>query len=130
MTQIKGVSARVFCGPASATVKVGGKTVTLKGGSCDRTPQYVSVNIGTVVLGTLANKPDYFGLEVGRILGAGTPAPRDGSYKGSVVALEYGGKGYAIRADQINVTLTGNRSNGTFNATLLLGGTISGSFSC
>jgi len=35
-----------------------------------------------------------------------------------------------VRADGISVVLSGNRSKGTFTATLLLGGTLSGSFSC
>jgi hypothetical protein len=130
MTKINGVSARVFCGPAKATVRLGGKTFTFSGGDCERTSDYLAVNIGTVLLGTAAHKPDYFGLDVGRILGTGTPARRDGTYKGSALAVDYGGKGYAVRADQISVTLSGNRSKGTFTASLLLGGNVSGSFSC
>ena len=47
-----------------------------------------------------------------------------------MVAMDYGGKRYAVRADQIVVKLIGNRSKGTFTATLLLGGSVSGSFSC
>jgi hypothetical protein len=35
-----------------------------------------------------------------------------------------------VRADGISVVLSGNRSKGSFTATLLLGGTLSGSFSC
>jgi hypothetical protein len=130
LTKVGGVTARTFCGPARATVKVGGKTFSLANGNCDRTARYVSVNIGTVVLGLAKKKPDYFGLNVGRILGAGKPAPRDGTYHGSALALDAGGKGYAVRADEIEVTLTGNRTKGTFTATLLAGGSISGSFSC
>ena len=130
VTQSKGVTARVFCGPATATVNVGGKSFSFRNGNCDRAAQYVSVNIGTVMLGPVRNKPDYFGLNVGRIFGAGAPAPRDGTYRGGAVALDFGGKGYAVRAGTITVTLAGNRSKGTFKASLLLGGFVSGSFAC
>src|ERR1700759_4545172 len=52
MTTGGGAQARVFCGPAKATVQIGGKTLTFKGGSCERTSTYVALNIGTVVLGS------------------------------------------------------------------------------
>jgi hypothetical protein len=78
-----GAQARVFCGPATATVHVGGKTLAFKGGSCVRLPKYVSVNIGIVVLGQTNEKtPDYFGLDVGRLPGGNAkPAASDGSYR-------------------------------------------------
>src|SRR5579884_1768762 len=98
---VGGVQERVFCGPAKATVTVGGKTLRFAGGSCERTPAYVSVNIGTVVLGPTGRpKPDYFGLDVGAYPGGnGKPAGHDGTFTGAVLALEYHGKSNLLRGD-------------------------------
>jgi hypothetical protein len=126
--------ARVFCGPAKATIHVGGKTLTFKNGSCERTSKYVSVNIGTVVLGpTTKKKPDYFGIDVGQIPGStAKPAAKDGTYTGGAVAIVSGGKSYAVRGDTVKITLGGNRSKGTLAGTLIFGGSgaVTGSFSC
>lgn len=133
MISYGGTQARVFCGSAKATVKIGGRTLSFKGGSCERTSKYVAINIGTVVLGTTTKrKPDYFGLDVGTFAGsAGTPAGHDGSYTGGVIAIESGGKSYLLRGDKAKITLSGGRTKGTFKADGLLGskpGT--GSFNC
>jgi hypothetical protein len=129
-----GAQARLFCGPAKATLHVGGKTLAFKGGACERTSKYVSVNIGTVVLGTTTKKkPDYFGLDVGQVPGSkAKPAAADGHYTGGTVAIVSGGKSYAVRGDTVKITLGGNRSRGTLSGTLLFGGSgpITGSFSC
>jgi hypothetical protein len=129
-----GAQARVFCGPAKATLHIGGKTFTFKNGACTRTSKYVSVNIGTVVLGTTTKKkPDYFGLDVGRIPGSkAKPAASDGRYTGGTISIAYGGKSYAVRGDTAKITLGGNRSRGTLSGTLLFGGSgpVTGSFSC
>ena len=128
-----GVQARVFCGPAKATVKVGGKTLSFTGGSCERTSKYLTVNVGTVVLGTTTKKkPDYFGLDVGAYPGStGKPAAHDGSFTGGVLAVVSGGKSYLLRGDTAKFTLSGGRTKGTFSAAGLLGsGAATGSFSC
>ena len=71
---------------AKATVHVAGKTLTFKGGSCERTSKYLSLQIGTVVLGqTKKKKPDYFGINVGAYPGSTTKAAtKDGKYVGAV----------------------------------------------
>jgi hypothetical protein len=128
-----GVTARVFCGPAKATLKASGKTLRFSGGSCERTGTYVTVNIGTVVLGqTTKRKPDYFGLDVGAYAGASTkPATHDGVYRGGVIAADFAGKAYLVRGDTARITLAGGRTRGTFTSTLLFGGgSVSGTFSC
>lgn len=125
------VQARTFCGPASGTAKIGGRTLRFKGGSCRSTKDSVSVNIGTVVLGTTNKaRPDYLGVTVGRTPAGGTPAPVDGTYTtGSVVAVVKKNKGYAVV--QPSVTLTNHRTRGTFTAKLLgSGDTVTGSFRC
>lgn len=128
-----GVQARVFCGAAKATVKIGGKTLSFKGGNCERTSKYLTVNVGTVVLGTTTKKkPDYFGLDVGAYPGStAKPAGHDGSYTGGVLAIVSGGKSYLLRGDTAKFTLSGGRTKGTFSAAGLLGsGAATGSFSC
>lgn len=109
-----GANARTFCGPTKATVVVAGKTIHYAGGDCERGPAYLSVNIGTVVLGTSTKpKPEYFGLLVGKapIVG-GAPATRDGTYKPQALAVDHAGKGHAIL--QSTVKLQGGRTRGTF----------------
>jgi len=131
MTKYGGTNARVFCGPATATVQAGGKTFTIRQGSCDKGAKYLSINIGEIVLGTSTKpKPEYFGLSIGKLpfLG-GVAVSRDGTYHSGVVALDHNGKGYALRA-QAKVTLTNGRTRGTFSATQLTGGVVTGSFRC
>ena len=131
VTTYGGATARVFCGPAAATVHAGGKTFTIRQGSCDKGAKYLSVNIGTVVIGkTTKPKPEYFGLSIGKVpyLG-GVAVSKDGTYHSGIVALDHAGKGYGLRA-QAKVTLTNGRSRGTFSATMLTGGVVTGSFRC
>jgi hypothetical protein len=133
MTTVGGVAARTFCGPAKATVHIAGKTLTFKGGSCERTSKYLSLQIGTVVLGqTQKKRPDYFGIDVGAYPGSTSkPATRDGKYVGAVIAIDYHGTGYLLRGDTAKIVLTGGRTRGSFTATVLFGsGSGSGTFSC
>jgi hypothetical protein len=129
---VNGVTERTFCGPAKATVHAGSKTFSFSGGECSKTSTYVTVNIGTVVLGVTSKpKPDYFGLDVGKLPGAsGQSAPHDGTYTSVVLALDSGGKGYIVTS--ASVTLKGNRTHGTFTGKLTGGpaATVTGSFSC
>jgi hypothetical protein len=133
MTTVAGVAARTFCGPAKATLHIAGKTLAFKGGSCERTSKYLSLQIGTVVLGqTKKKKPDYFGIDVGAYPGSTSKAAtEDGTYIGAVIAIDYNGTGYLLRGDTAKITLAGGRTRGSFTASVLLGsGTGSGTFSC
>jgi hypothetical protein len=121
--------ARKFCGPARATVELG-QPVKFKPGECKRTKKYVSVNIGTIVLGpTDKKKPEYFGLNVGETPAGGTPAPKDGTYDDATISFQHNNKGYAL--GNATVTLTNKRTRGTFSGTLVgQQGEITGSFRC
>jgi hypothetical protein len=121
---------RTFCGPASVTLIIAGKQVKLSGGTCTRTSQYLSVNIGSALLGTTKKAPpNYFGLDVGKTPGGGTPAPTDGTYPAFALAFASGGK--SDSSTDASVTLTNGRRRGTFTGTRLLSsGTVSGSFNC
>jgi hypothetical protein len=117
--KINGVNARTFCGPARATVRVNGKTITYKGGECGTGLGQFSVNIGTVVLGTLKNKPDYFGVAA---------VAKPGTHARQTVAVVHAGKTLASIG---TVTLKRGLRSGTFSGTVFGSSTVvSGSFTC
>ena len=130
-TMYQGVRARNYCGTASAVVKVGGQTLTYRGGSCTRTAVAVELGIGTLILDSREPKggpPRSFGISVGQIFGVGKAAPRDGVYKSVMLTYVSGGKRYA--ASTAAATLQGNRTRGSFTGRLFTGETISGTFRC
>jgi len=120
MTTVGGHSARKFCGPAKATVHVGKKTIKFAGGSCERTGNALTLQIGTVVLATTKNqKIPYFAVDIGKYLGAnpGTPAARrDGTYTGGLVVVRTAAGAWDLNGfdKSVKVTLKGNRTHGTF----------------
>jgi hypothetical protein len=129
--KVGGVSEETFCGPATAKVQVGGKTLSFSQGNCVKTADYVSVNIGTVTLTQSArHQPDYFGLDIGKIPGSGSPpARRDGSYRsGTVLTLEYANNSYDVLSGV--ATLKGDRSRGTVRGKTLTGQLLTGTFKC
>jgi hypothetical protein len=118
--KINGVTARTFCGPAKATVHVNGKTIVYKGGECSKSSFGWSLNIGTVLLGNLQQKPEYLGL-AGKAK-AGTQAK-------ATVAVVHAGKGRAIA--NATVTLKPGLKAGTFSGKVFGEPTqITGSFTC
>jgi hypothetical protein len=130
-TTYQGLRARTYCGSASAFVKVGGRTLTYRGGSCMRNRVAIELGIGTVILDAKDPKgplPRSFGISVGRIFGLGKPAPRDGTYPSVMVAYVDKGKRYAGATGK--AVLGGGRTRGTFSGRLLTGQTVSGSFRC
>jgi hypothetical protein len=132
---VGGLTEKTFCGRAKATIKVGGKTFTLKQGACVSTSAYLTVNIGTFVHGhTTKPKPDYFGLDVGRVPGTtAPPAGKDGTYtKGVSLAVNHGAASYLVDSDmaKATATLAGSRSHGTVTGTTVTGQTLTASFHC
>jgi hypothetical protein len=129
-----GLTERTFCGSAKATVHYGAQTLKFSNGDCTKTAQYISVNIGTVVLGTTTKpKPDYFGLDVGRLPGStGKAAGKDGTYAGGVLALAHGVKTYLVVPNTLKIVLSGGRTHGTFSGTGFGGSApkVTGTFSC
>jgi len=127
-------SGVVFCGPAKATVKVGGKTYALSGGSCTKTSKYVNINVGTLVLSGPRKKYSYFGLLAGQYPGAppgAKAAPKDGTYAGGLVSLVWRGKSYSADTN-VRITLKKGRSAGTFSGAghFTPNLKLTGSFSC
>lgn len=62
VTEINGKPARVFCGPATAVVSIGGAELAFKDGACEFLGDTLTVNLGTTIPGELTGEPDYFGL--------------------------------------------------------------------
>jgi hypothetical protein len=117
--KIDGVTARTFCGGARATVKLNRKTISYRGGECARSIGLFSVNIGTVVLGDLKNRPDYFGL---------TATAKAGNQSRQAISLVHAGKREAIIG---SVTLKPGLRAGSFSGKAFGSSNIvSGSFAC
>jgi hypothetical protein len=129
--KLNGVPARTFCGPATARIQIGGKTFAFAHGNCVSTAKYVSINIGTVVLGqTTRHQPNYFGLDIGRIPGSGSPpADKDGAYRsGTVLTVEYADKSYDVLSGV--AILQGQRTHGTIKGNTFDGRALSATFHC
>jgi hypothetical protein len=127
--KVGSAEARTFCGKAQSTVSLPGRKVTLRGGSCKRTSNYFTINIGTVVLSpTAPDPPNYFGLTVGKPVGS-QAAGKDGSYTDdAAISFVIKHKRYAVMNP--TVVLKGGRTRGSFSGTLLSGGPVSGTFHC
>lgn len=117
--KINGVSARTFCGPAKASVKLNGKTISYKGGECSKSIGLFSVNIGTVVLGNLKNKPEYLGI---------TANAKAGKQTRQTASVVHAGKTHAVIG---TVTIKPGLRGGTFVGKVFGSpAVISGSFTC
>ena len=117
--KINGINARTFCGPAKATVKINGSAVSYKGGECSKNIGLFSINIGTVVLGNLKNKPEYLGV---------TATAKAGAQARQTVAVVHAGKSRSIIG---TVTLKAGLKSGTFSGKVFgSSAVISGSFTC
>jgi hypothetical protein len=130
VTTFAGAPARVFCGPATAKLRLGDRTLAFHNGSCDRTSNYLTVNLGEIVLGTPSKpKPQYFGLTVGRLPFGGKPAARDGVYAGAAISAVHSARSIAL--GRAHVSLAGGRTHGTFTGQLVGSGkSVTGSFEC
>jgi hypothetical protein len=116
-----GASARTFCGPAKAKVRIGGVTVSYAGGECSKSAFGWSINIGTVVLGTTSKpKPEYFGITVTKAAA--------GTYANQGVAVVHAG---VTRSVLGTVVLKSGVRSGTFSGRVFgTRTTLTGSFSC
>ena len=115
-------SARVFCGPATATVHLGGKTYRFADGACLTGAQF-TVNIGTKTFSP-SSKLSYFGLVV--------EGKRDGRYAGKAVLLGFdaGRVHAAMSTTNAGTVVLRGLHRGTFSGRDLLGRELKGSFRC
>jgi hypothetical protein len=123
-TKVAGKDAMRFCGPAKASATVGTKTFSFSGGVCQLSGHYFIVNIGTLVIHTVAgSKPgpaSYFGVTIA--------ASNPGVHLKQVLAWNSGGKGYSVLSNSI--TLKKGLKSGTFSGKSLTGQKVKGTFSC
>jgi hypothetical protein len=112
-------SGAVADGTATATVTVDGKTFTLSGGSCARSGDVLSVNIGVPSSQAPAGThPDYFGVYIPK-------AP--GTFDEGTVTFTKDGKRYGVGRAAGEATEFG----ASFSGKLMRGsGTVTGSFKC
>src|SRR5262249_62348585 len=107
-----GVTYRTFCGPAKATVHVGGKTYMFSGGSCDTTSPAFQIHIGTIPLPPGKPKYRYFGIAVF--------TKHDGTFANQAISWQFpnGMHGSLYRA---KIVLRGGRAKGTFSGVTIAG---------
>ena len=119
---IRKQSATVYCGPARATVRLGGRTMTFKSGTCVWTSSSFKVQLGTIFL--FRNFARERGFE---IRASGYPVAR------ALIQVYWDGAYY--EAGTLHATARPNASNtgGTFTGKTGRNGTgpsISGTISC
>ena len=124
VTTVGGASARTFCGPAKASVTIGGKTLRFTNGTCEKLSGYYSVNIGSITLPPAKPKYMYFGFT--------TTKKRGGTYKvyGDVtLGWQTPGKSYSLGKGSVRIS--SSMKGGTFSGTTLLNPQkTSGSWTC
>jgi hypothetical protein len=126
VTTIQGHRAAVNCGPANATLNIGGRTYTFRDGFCQQSKAAGSapeLNLGTTVIGVKGNagKTDFSMLIDARL------HSKFGS--GSVFGADYGGR--ELLAGEGLIKATGNLpSKGTFTSTVAFGAKFTGSWNC
>ncbi len=110
---------RTYCGPARATLKVGGKRYLFRGGNCKISGGTWLLNIGTITLiGT--PKHTYLGITV---------FSRKPGKRSAAVSWQLQGKTKSLR--NAFVTLARGLRKGTFTGSVIPGGgKASGSFRC
>ncbi|MBC7644840.1 MAG: hypothetical protein H7123_06920 [Thermoleophilia bacterium] len=140
--KLDGLSVMHHCGNGQASITFAGSTYTINGGNCQKDASYLAANMGNTVVDTSASakqraKIDYLGVLVGRSPAAGAdaePAGKDGTYTTDLaLTAAVGGKIHLLT--NAKLTLSGNRSKGTFEGTDLqpgeeAGGKLTGTFDC
>jgi hypothetical protein len=119
---IGGGNARVFCGPAKATARIGGKTFRFVNGSCDRGSGF-TLNIGTIAVGSASSRP-YFGLDV--------PGNHPGTYRTATTTVSFhtANRRFSVALDTPTVVLAAGLGAGAFSGRDLLGRSVRGTFTC
>ena len=115
---------RTYCGPASASVKVAGKTHTFRNGSCLRAgiTRVFTMSIGKLTSRKGKPRYSYFGVTVPN-------AKHDGVYSRAVITWSIGGKRYSL--SNVKLRLTNKQTRGSFSGRAAgRRGAVTGSFRC
>jgi hypothetical protein len=118
---VRGFQARVFCGPARATVVVNRRRFAFENGVCERHRTYFLVNIGTVVTGIGKSRPKlpYLGLLMGRSPAYAEPVVnKPGTYRKGTITLTSRGLQVDLHNEEdLRITIGPGMRSGTFSAT-------------
>lgn len=129
--QVGGTTVRTWCGPAKATVKWAGRTLTVKGGLCEITKldsdALFTINVGRYTVPPAKPKATSFSAGYGPSgpLKAGTTAA------GWLISFQTPGKQYLLRSMTAKVkVLKAGAKRVTFSGQLDTGGKVTGSWTC
>jgi len=118
---IGGRSASVFCGPATATVKLGGTTLTFSKGTCVWTSNSFKLELGTIFLFWRKPFPQQPGLA---IRANGVPVAR------ALVQVYWQGKLTTLSTTRTTARPDANRAGGTFEGRTAAGARVTGTVTC
>jgi hypothetical protein len=100
-----GVRVQVFCGTATATIRIGGRTIRVKNGECGpNVPGYFSVRVGILTFSPSHPKYAFFAAYV--------DGDRGGKYRDQRLAYEFGRHHYEVLPN--TVKLAASVARGTF----------------
>jgi hypothetical protein len=116
-----GVRVQVFCGTATATIRIGGRTIRVKNGECGpNVPGYFSVRVGILTFSPSHPKYAFFAAYV--------DGDRGGKYRDQRLAYEFGRHHYEVLPN--TVKLAASMARGTFVGRIRTAQRVSGSFTC
>jgi hypothetical protein len=125
VTTIGGHKAAVNCGPATATLRIGGRSYTFRNGFCEQsksTGAAPELNLGTTVIGVKGNAGK---ADLDLLIDAHLHSPFG---SGTVFHADYGGR--QVLGDSL-IKVRGNLpSRGTFTGTTATGTKFTGSWNC
>jgi hypothetical protein len=120
---IGGAKVYVYCGPARATVRTGGRAFPISRGTCGWRPasRLYMVDVGVEMLDEGAAKTRYLGIR--------TPHKAGGTYQDVGIAIQVKGRKRSL--GRSTVTIAKDLRHGTFSGDFLFGpGSARGSWSC
>jgi hypothetical protein len=107
-TIVHGAPATIYCGPATATVRFGGKTARFRNGTCTWRSSSFRLRMGTIYL-SRPSVPPRTGLS---IYAAGVPTAR------ALVEFTWAGRSYVGTTVHMTAKPDANRTGGTFRGRL------------
>jgi len=119
--RISGRTAYVFCGPAKATVRLGGKSLAFRNGTCVWTSNSFKLELGTIFLFWRKPFPQQPGLA---IRANGVPVAR------ALVQVYWQGKLTTLSTTRTTARPDANRAGGTFEGRTAAGARVTGTVTC
>ncbi|MFN8223491.1 MAG: hypothetical protein U0R50_09660 [Gaiellales bacterium] len=122
-----GVTVRTWCGPAKASVTWNGRTMTIKGGSCELV-DYEGVKAFTVNTGRYTVPPAKPRATAFSAAGSDT---KPGTYGGWLINWQTPGKQWIVAARGLEVKILAKGARrGSFTGRIDTGGKVRGSWTC